>query len=84
MEISPVISQIPEAMQGNAEQDLRRARASARNRADRSDNGTKEPAVCKSNRFPQAGASRACGFEVSAEPARPNGLFLTESHIPLK
>ena len=55
----PIVSQISEAMRGKAEQGPRRARANARNQADCSDNA----------------ASRACGFEVSAEPEYRNTLL---------
>ena len=63
MPVSPVVSQIPEAMRGKAEQDPRWARAEARNQADCSDNTE----------------SRACGFEVSAEPESQNTLFYAVS-----
>jgi hypothetical protein len=70
-------------MRGKAEQDPRRARACARNQADRSDNGSEAPALGKMNSLPQAEASRACSFEVSAEPRHQNAPFLTEFHIRL-
>ena len=66
--VSPVISEILEAMRGKAEQDPRRARATARNQADRCDNA----------------ASRACSFEVSAEPAESSTASFAEWHIALK
>ena len=66
--LSPVISEILEAMRGKAEQDPRRARATARNQADRSDNA----------------ASRACSFEDSAAPMESDGVFFAGSHITLK
>ena len=59
--LSPVVSQIPEAMRGKAEQGPRWTRAHARNQADCSDNA----------------ASRACGFEVSAEHEPPEHTVIS-------
>ena len=81
--VSPIISQILEAMRGKAchepvewaEQGLRRERAFARDQADCSDYGLEAPSGSKWIVPPKAKGSRACSFEVSAEPPGLGSLF---------